>query len=365
MFDFAAAGRCQASVATNPPIINSPSGGPRKYGVVEYPRNAWFEVDWEGHVLDVIIMDWGHGCMPYHWIMAGSPEVARGFYAAVCGYRPEIKDELLVFDGGAWTGSGSLLRQIGGSTFDNLILPEKLKTDIQADVTRFFASRSAYEKYNVPWKRGLLFVGPPGNGKTHAIKALINATGRPCLYVKTFESENWTEEAGIRRVFERARASSPCLLVFEDLDSLVSEDNRSFFLNEMDGFAANVGILTIATTNHPGRLDPAILDRPSRFDRKYHFHLPEIPERLAYIERWNRSLEAEARLRPDGEKQAADRTREFSFAYLQELFLSSLMAWVAEPDPKTMDAILLDQVATLRDQMKTTAGAPEGDEKSA
>ena len=183
----------------------------------------------------------------------------------------------MVFDGGPWTGSGRLLRQIGGATFENLILPEKLKAEIQADVDRFFASRAAYEKYSVPWKRGLLFVGPPGNGKTHAIKALINETGRPCLYVKTFESENWTEETGIRRVFERARAASPCLLVLEDLDSLVSAENRSFFLNEMDGFAANVGILTIATTNHPGKLDPAILDRPSRFDRKYHSACPRSP----------------------------------------------------------------------------------------
>ena len=325
-------------------------------GVVEYPRNAWYVVEWEGHELDVVVMTWSPDCGPYHWILAGSDEVARRFYGAVCGHRAEIRDELLVFDGGKWTGSGQLFRQIGGTTFDNLILPEKLKGEIRADVGRFFASKESYEKYGIPWKRGLLFVGPPGNGKTHAIKALINATGRPCLYIKTFDSDDWTEETGIRRVFERARSASPCLLVLEDLDSLVSAENRSFFLNEMDGFAANVGILTIATTNHPGKLDPAILDRPSRFDRKYHFGLPARPERLAYIERWNRSLEPEARLTPGGEPLAADRTEGFSFAYLKELFLSSLMAWVAAPEPNGIDAILLDQVESLREQMKTTGG---------
>ena len=127
----------------------------------------------------------------------------------------------------------------------------------------------------------------------------------------------------------------------------------------MDGFASNAGILTIATTNHPGQLDPAILDRPSRFDRKYHFGLPARPERLAYVEGWNRSLEPEARLTPEGESLAADRTEGFSFAYLKELFLSSLMAWVASPDRVGMDAILLEQVDSLRDQMKTTAEAGE------
>jgi hypothetical protein len=350
--DFARAGRCRMSL--DPSIHNQVAVWWSFDGeILEHPRNAWYEVEWEGHALDVIVMNGCQGGGTYHWILADSDAIARKFYASVCGYKVEIVGELLVYDGGHWTGTSQLFKQIGGTTFDNLILPEKLKNDIQADVQRFFASREAYEKYGIPWKRGLLFVGPPGNGKTHAIKALINATGRPCLYIKTFESDNWAEETGIRRVFERARAASPCLLILEDLDSMVTDDNRSFFLNEMDGFASNLGILTIATTNHPGKLDPAILDRPSRFDRKYHFGLPARPERFAYIERWNRSLEPEARLSLEGETQAADGTEGFSFAYLKELFLSSLMAWVAERDLKTMDEILSDQVGSLREQMRT------------
>ena len=360
--EFAKAGRCALRLDEN---IHNQVGVwfSADQEILEYPRNVWYEVDWEGHALDVIVMSQCGVSGTYHWIMAESTEIARGFYAAVCGFKVEIQDEVMIFDGGHWSASGSLLRQIGGTTFDNLILPEKLKGDLHKDVSRFFGSREAYEKYNIPWKRGLLFVGPPGNGKTHAIKALINATGRPCLYIKTFESESWCEETGIRKVFERARAASPCLLILEDLDSLVSAENRSFFLNEMDGFAANVGILTIATTNHPGKLDPAILDRPSRFDRKYHFGLPARPERLAFIERWNRSLEPESQLSTDGESSAADKTETFSFAYLKELFLSSLMTWVAERDAKSMDEIVLEQVESLLEQMKTVAEAKEAEGK--
>jgi hypothetical protein len=350
--EFAKAGHCRLTL--EPTIHNQvPVWWSFDGKIQERPRNVWYEVDWEGHAIDVIILTASDDTGPYHWIMAESDEIARKFYASVCGYKPPIVDELLVFDGGRWTGSSRLFQQIGGTTFDSLILPEKLKNEIQADVTRFFDARESYEKYRIPWKRGLLFVGPPGNGKTHAIKALINATGRPCLYIKTFDSDCWGEETGIRRVFERARAASPCLLVFEDLDSLVTDENRSFFLNEMDGFASNVGILTIATTNHPAKLDPAILDRPSRFDRKYHFGLPARPERLAYVEKWNQTLEPEARLTGDGVIQAADKTEGFSFAYLKELYLSSLMAWVAERETQTMDAILLGQVESLREQMKT------------
>jgi len=356
LFDFARAGGCRLrrdDSAHHQIAVR----WTEEHGISEYARNVWFEVDWQGHSLDVIIMDWGCCDVPYHWILADSVDSARGFYAAVCGYQPELDDEILVFDGGAWAGSGRLLRQIGGATFENLILPEKLKADILADSERFFASRASYEKHGVPWKRGLLFVGPPGNGKTHAIKAMINRSKKPCLYVKTFDSERFTDETGIRRVFARARQSSPCLLVFEDLDALINNENRSFFLNELDGFAANAGILTIATTNHPDRLDPAILDRPSRFDRKYHFGLPALEQRRAFIERWNRDLEPEARLTPEAESRAAALTDGFSFAYLKELLLSSLLAWVASPEAETMDAVVAGQLATLREQMPVTIGA--------
>jgi len=69
-------------------------------------------------------------------------------------------------------------------------------------------------------------------------------------------------------VFDKARQLSPCVVVFEDLDSLITDRNRSFFLNQLDGLSGNDGLLIIGTTNHFERLDPALSTRPSRFDRK-------------------------------------------------------------------------------------------------
>ena len=57
-------------------------------------------------------------------------------------------------------------------------------------------------------------------------------------------------------------------MVLEDLDSLINDENRSFFLNQLDGLENNDGLLVIGSTNHYDRLDPAITKRPSRFDRK-------------------------------------------------------------------------------------------------
>src|SRR5262249_40857597 len=153
-----------------------------------------------------------------------------------------------------------LYQAIQGATFDNLILRGSLKQEIREDIEQFFDSRAAYESYGIPWKRGILFLGPPGNGKTHTVKALINALRQPCLYVKSVIGDRWnTPHDNIRKVFQKARRTTPCVLVLEDLDSLVSGQNRTFFLNELDGFAANAGIVTLATCNHPEQLDPAIL----------------------------------------------------------------------------------------------------------
>jgi AAA+ superfamily predicted ATPase len=163
----------------------------------------------------------------------------------------------------------------------------------------------------------------PIASKTHTVKALVNLTKQPCLYVKSFNGYWGTDDDRIRDVFTRSRKTTPSIVVLEDLDSLIDKENRAFFLNELDGFAMNTGVVVIATTNHPEKLDPAILDRPSRFDRKYYFTLPAPPERLAYVVSWNQSLKPELRVTEVSLPKLVEATDGFSFAYLKELFLSS------------------------------------------
>jgi SpoVK/Ycf46/Vps4 family AAA+-type ATPase len=159
----------------------------------------------------------------------------------------------------------------------------------------------------------------------------------------------------VTRVFERARKAAPCVLVLEDLDSLVNDGNRAFFLNELDGFAANTGIVTLATTNHPERLDPAIVDRPSRFDRKFYFNLPGSEERFRYLLLWNAQLREAMRLSDEDANTIAAQTEGFSFAYLKELVLSSMMHWINRPHPGEFGAVVREQIEPLRAQMTHTA----------
>ena len=144
-------------------------------------RNSWLNVLWQGHLLDVVLITWieGYYFRRHHWIVAEEHEVAEQFFDAVCDWSSAVREEILVFENGYFEKDQHLLESIRSATFDNLILYGSLKQQIQDDSQRFFESREVYERYGIPWKRGALFIGPPGNGKTHTLKALINQLGKP------------------------------------------------------------------------------------------------------------------------------------------------------------------------------------------
>jgi ATP-dependent 26S proteasome regulatory subunit len=108
-----------------------------------------------------------------------------------------------------------------------------------------------------------------------------------------------------------------------------------------------MGVVVLATTNHPEKLDTAILDRPSRFDRKYFFDLPSADDRQQYIERWNGQLEVELRVSEVAAVKLVQQTEGFSFAYMKELYLSSMSQWMATQGKESMDEIILTQSHVL------------------
>jgi len=319
-------------------------------------QNSWLNVLWRGQLLEVLLLTWAEGYYRgrHHWIVADERQLAEAFFEAVCEWSCEVRGEILVYHDGYFEKNKELFDSIKTATFDNLILAEALKNEIRRDFSQFFEAREVYERYQIPWKRGAVFIGPPGNGKTHTIKALINELGKPCIYVRSFKSDCGTDQENMAEVFKQARLTAPCVVVLEDLDAMIDDGNRAFFLNELDGFGANAGVAVIATTNHPDKLDAAILDRPSRFDRKYHFALPQRAERESYVVAWNTELQPDMKLTSSGIEQVASATEGFSFAYLKELLLSATVQWMSRDREMSMDEVVGQQVDLLRGQIKTT-----------
>ncbi|KAF2643247.1 P-loop containing nucleoside triphosphate hydrolase protein [Massarina eburnea CBS 473.64] len=273
-----------------------------------------------------------------NYILTSRPHKVDELIKAATLWSVELHDEVWVFDQGWWQKSRELYDSVQKSNWEDVILEEGMKKAIIADVESFFDGKETYQNLKVPWKRGLIYYGPPGNGKTISIKAMMHALYQrgvngntkmsvPTLYVRTLSSFAGPESS-LRAIFAKARQVAPCYLVFEDLDSIVDDRIRSYFLNEVDGIRSNDGILMVGSTNHLDRLDPGISKRPSRFDRKYYFSDPDFEQRVQYAKFWQGKLKDNHDIDfPDALCPAiAKITDKFSFAYMQEAFVASLLA---------------------------------------
>jgi hypothetical protein len=157
----------------------------------------------------------------------------------------------LRFTGGSWEDAPTMDSEIAGTGWDDIILAPALRSDIQATIAAFFTQKELFHRLGFAWRRGILLVGPPGTGKTMICKAAAHThSDIPFLYVRDL-SRNHRNGDALSTIFAKARRLAPCILAIEDMDGLIDRDNRSAFLNELDGFKNNDGLLIIASSNHP------------------------------------------------------------------------------------------------------------------
>jgi hypothetical protein len=182
----------------------------------------------------------------------------------------------------------SVTRPVSPCDWDQLVLDPSITSLLKDDFGSFFEREPWFRKMRLPFRRGYLLHGPPGNGKSSAIRAMLTSAGLTAYTLRLFDSR--TEDADIDRVFEQAVSHAPAMILLEDLDRAFpgTGDSRSKvslqqLLNCLDGVATGEGIVTVATANEPTILDPAILRRPGRFDRVVYFPNPSSALRREYF----------------------------------------------------------------------------------
>ncbi|GLU20750.1 hypothetical protein SLE2022_369320 [Rubroshorea leprosula] len=185
--------------------------------------------------------------------------------------------------------------EVPNVSWDDIGGLENVKRELQETVQYPVEHPEKFEKFGMSPSKGVLFYGPPGCGKTLLAKAIANECQANFISVKGPELLTmWfgESEANVREIFDKARQSAPCVLFFDELDSIATQRGSSVgdaggaadrvlnqLLTEMDGMNAKKTVFIIGATNRPDIIDPALL-RPGRLDQLIYIPLPDEASRL-------------------------------------------------------------------------------------
>lgn len=209
--------------------------------------------------------------------------------------------------------------------WEHLILDPKIVRLVRQDFERFFESRDWFLSRGIPFRRGYLLYGPPGNGKTSVVRAMASMPGLSACTLSW--GKRGVDDDDLSRLFEWASDHAPALVIMEDIDRHFSRGanaepkhniSLAHLLNCLDGIRENEGVVVVATANHPAHLDPAILSRPGRFDRVVEFPDPDEKLREQYL----RQMLGFACSRK-GLRQMVQLSAGFSFAQLREAYITA------------------------------------------
>ncbi len=183
-------------------------------------------------------------------------------------------------------------------TFDDVAGVDEEKEELE-EIVEFLKNPKKYTDMGARIPKGVLLVGQPGTGKTLLAKAVAGEAGVPFFIISGSDFVEMFVGVGASRVrdlFEQAKKNSPCIIFIDEIDAVGRQrgaglggghDEREQTLNqllvEMDGFAANEGVIVLAATNRPDVLDKALL-RAGRFDRQIVVGMPDVKAREQILE---------------------------------------------------------------------------------
>jgi hypothetical protein len=243
--------------------------------------------------------------------------------------------------------------------WDRVLLDDNAQTMVRRDFETFLERREWFRERAVPWRRGYLLHGPPGNGKTSVIRAMVSDP-RIQAFSINLASQN-AYDGQLTEAFESAALAAPGLILLEDLDRLFTKGDKTegcisfgHLLNCLDGAGNQEGVIVVATANHPEVLDRAVLKRPGRFDRVVYFGPPDEELRKRYVLRVSQgALSGE-----DGAAVAAACER-FSFAQMREVWLLASMVGFEEDREATVTD-WLESARRVRQEQSVGSGRTLG-----
>jgi hypothetical protein len=256
-----------------------------------------------------------------------------------------------------YSGSVGSVRvhKLRGVTRGQVILPEKTLLLLEQNVTEFITQRDKLHALGMSIKKGLLFHGPPGTGKTHTIHYLASQLPGHTTLLITAEQVSLLDE-----YMQLARFLQPAMIVLEDVD-LIARSRTSMhgpceesllnkLLNEMDGLREDAALLFVLTTNRPEDLETALAARPGRVDQAIEFPLPDDAGRKKLIQLYAGKLQIDE----ETISVLVRKTKNASAAFIKELMRRSAQVMLRSGDDSQLS--LADAEAAL-DEMLFTGGS--------
>lgn len=314
-------------------------------GLSDEDFDGELRLDWRGHELHFFILTYEGRYIEETVAMSAtkSRAVLEDFWKELRAFQSLHDYETIHM----WN-AGRVPR--GTLGWGDLVIPDGMKTDLRCMVESFVDARSKYQELGLPWRRGLLLGGPPGCGKSTAIK-VIAAQVKASVFVLPITSK--TDDYTLTRFMDAASDAAPSVCVIEDLDRVVeggkSEISMSHLLNLLDGIGTGQkqGVLLISTANHVDRLDPALSPRrPGRYDRYFHFETPSLEDRTTLLRMRGKGRFGEAAI-----LSVAEKTKGYSHALVQELVVCALLK-ALNAGREATDQDLIDGTQTMREQYK-------------
>lgn len=154
---------------------------------------------------------------------------------------------------------------------------------VKNEILSFFTEKTEkiYNKLELPFKRGIILYGEPGNGKSAMIREIIRTSDKNIIKVIIKQVRNIVTALS---TLINEMDGKKSIIIIEDIDSLINENNRSDLLNILDGVDVKSGMFLIATTNYPEKIDPAFMNRAGRFDKSYEIKNPNKETRRMFFE---------------------------------------------------------------------------------
>jgi hypothetical protein len=203
-----------------------------------------------------------------------------------------------------------------------LRFPQTNSEKVVTEIEKFWTKEAIFKEYKLTHKRGIIMWGPAGSGKSSVIQIIMKdvVEKHNGIVIKFTHPILFNEGM---KIFREIEPNTPVVILMEDIDSIIAHYNESDVLNILDGINQIEKAVFLATTNYPERLGARIINRPSRFDKRFFIDHPNAESRMLYFKHII-GEDKIAELKINIKKWVAD-TEDFSIAHMKELFTAVII----------------------------------------